>query len=262
MHTGTFTSRRRFLCLTGSLAAGIALTAIPSTILAAEKREGKEKESEVNPVEDLMREHGVLGRVLLIYDEAMSRMNGAKEVPSGVVADSAGIIRRFIEDYHEKLEEDEIFPRFQKAGKLDDLVKVLLAQHQAGRRLTDMILQSSQPEAGKAQGDEFQSETMRQLYGSRPLLRKIAPNAKPDLFSALQQFVHMYRPHAAMEDTVLFPAFRSIVSAREFDELGEKFEDREKGLFGKEGFGKIVESVGEIEKKLGIHDLSRFTPKV
>src|SRR5271157_4021775 len=133
MHTGTLTSRRRFLCLSGSLAAGIALPAIPPTVLAAGK---KEKESGVNPVEDLMREHGLLRRVLLIYEEAISRIKRAEELPSGVIADSAGIIHRFVEDYHEKLEEDEIFPRFEKAGKLNDLVKVLLVQHQAGRRLT------------------------------------------------------------------------------------------------------------------------------
>ena len=144
MHTGTLTSRRRFLCLTGSLAAGIALPAIPPTVLAAGKKEGKEKESEVNPVEDLMREHGVLRRVLLIYEEAISRIYGAKELPSGVIADSARIIRRFVEDYHEKLEEDEIFPRFEKAGKLNDLVNVLFVQHQAGRRLTDSILKLSE----------------------------------------------------------------------------------------------------------------------
>jgi hemerythrin-like domain-containing protein len=71
----------------------------------------------------------------------------------------------------------------------------------------------------------------------------------------------MYRPHAAREDTVLFPVFRSIVTPREFDELGEKFEDKEHELFGKEGFEKMVESVGEIEKKLGVYDLSSFTPE-
>ena len=61
MYTGTLTSRRRFLYLTGGLAAGIALP-----VLAAGKKDGNVKESEVNPVEDLMREHGILRRVLLI----------------------------------------------------------------------------------------------------------------------------------------------------------------------------------------------------
>ena len=171
MRTGTLTSRRRFLCLTGSLAAGIALPAMPPAVLAAEKKE--EKESEVNPVEDLMREHGVLRRVLLIYEEAISRINGAKELPSGVIADSAGIIRRFVEDYHEKLEEDEIFPRFEKAGKLSDLVKVLFVQHQAGRRLTDSILKLSEPEALKTPKQRKRRlRPCEQIYGGTPFSKE------------------------------------------------------------------------------------------
>jgi len=267
MHTGTLTSRRRFLCLTSGLAAGIALQAIPPSVLAAGKKEGKEKELGVNPIEDLMREHGVLRRVLLIYEEAISRMKGPKELPFEIISDSAGIIRRFVENYHEKLEEDEIFPRFKKAGKLNDLVKVLIVQHQEGRRLTDSILKLSEPEALKTAKEEELPSAAKQIYGGTPLIwdapvvgRKGSAR-KPNLSSAMQQFIHMYRPHAAMEDTVLFPAFRSIVSPGEFDEMGEKFEDKEEELFGKEGFEKIVESVGEIEKKLGIHELSIFTPK-
>jgi hypothetical protein len=56
------------------------------------------------------------------------------DFPKNVVPDAAGIVRRFIEDYHEKLEEDSVFPRFGKAGKQTDLVKVLLAQHHPCRR--------------------------------------------------------------------------------------------------------------------------------
>ncbi|MGA8689464.1 MAG: hypothetical protein WB662_06030, partial [Methyloceanibacter sp.] len=51
----------------------------------------------------------------------------------------AKIVREFIEDYHEKQEEDYVFPRFKKAGKMDLLIGILLNQHQAGRRVTDVI---------------------------------------------------------------------------------------------------------------------------
>ena len=64
----------------------------------------------------------------------------------------------------------------------------------------------------------------------------------------------MYRPHEAREDTVLFPAFRGIVSAHEFDALGEEFEKKEDQLFGDEGFFKVVGQVAELEKKLGIFE--------
>src|SRR5206468_4028932 len=50
-------------------------------------------------------------------------------------------------------------------------------------------------------------------------------------------------PHEAREDTVLFPAFRKIVSPHEFDSLGEDFEKKEDELFGEDGFEKMVEKV-------------------
>ncbi len=237
MQESTLTSRRRFLEM--SLAAGLALPVMPGTALAAEKKKDKEKdESEVKPVEDLMREHGVLRRILLIYEEGVRRLNSGKELPPEVIGESAGIIRRFVEDYHEKLEEEELFPRFEKAGKLADLTKVLNEQHKAGRRLTEIVLKTSSPAS-----------------------LATAPG-KHELSTAINEFIRMYRPHADREDTVLFPAFRSIVSDKEYDELGDKFEDKEQKLFGKEGFEKMVEKVGEIEKKLGIYDLSQFTPKM
>ena len=101
----------------------------------------KEEAGEVAPPEDLMREHGVLKRVLLVYREGIRRVNARQDLPPDAIRDGAGIIRRFIEDYHEKLEEDYLFPRFEKADKLVDLTTVLRAQHQAGRRLTDRITQ-------------------------------------------------------------------------------------------------------------------------
>jgi hemerythrin-like domain-containing protein len=183
-----------------------------------------------------MREHGVLNRILLVYDEALRRLSEAKDFDPAVLVSSARIIRRFIEDYHEKLEEEFLFPRFEKAGKLTDLVRVLQAQHRAGRRLTDRI---------------------EKLATARALKEK---TGRGRLAEPLQLFIRMYRPHEAREDTVLFPALRSIVSANEYDTLGEEFEDKEHQLFGADGFEKIVSEVAGLEQKLGIYDLARFTP--
>jgi hemerythrin-like domain-containing protein len=73
-------------------------------------------------------------------------------------------------------------------------------------------------------------------------------------------FVAMYRPHAAREDTDLFPALRKIVSAREFDAIGEDMEKQERRHFGEDGFEKTVAHVAELEKTIGIDDLRQFTP--
>jgi hemerythrin-like domain-containing protein len=113
--------RRRFIG-----GAGVAIVAV------AARAAGKQEE-EVSPGEDLMREHGVLRRVMLVYDEAVRRLHAGQQVPLDAVAAGAGIVRRVIEDYHEKLEEDFLFPRFEKAGELTDVVAVLRTQHRAGR---------------------------------------------------------------------------------------------------------------------------------
>ena len=196
----------------------------------------KEEEEEVTPAEDLMREHGVLKRVLLIYDEVRERIARKASFPSAAISSSAKIIRSFIEGYHEKLEEEHLFPRFRKKGKLVDLVDTLEEQHQAGRRVTDQIL------ALTAAGLKTEGE-------------------KQDLARELRQFVRVYAPHEAREDTVLFPALHDVVSKQEYGALGEDFEKKEHQLFGKEGFEGIVERVGTIEKSLGIFDLRQFTPK-
>jgi hemerythrin-like domain-containing protein len=204
----------------------------PATLFAQQG----EEQFEVTPAEDLMREHGLLKRILLIYDEVSGRIAAKKDFPPAAVIDSAKIIRSFIEQYHEKLEEDYLFPRFRKHNVLVDLVNVLEQQHQAGRRVTERIIALSQSGA-KSAAD------------------------KQALATSLRQFVRMYGPHEAREDTVLFPALHAIISRNEYDALGEDFEKREHQLFGKEGFEGMVPRVAAIEKQLGIYDLSQFTPK-
>jgi hemerythrin-like domain-containing protein len=234
MSPSTLQTRRGFITA-GAVGIGVLLAGPARLALAAGQQESKQEE--VGPAEDLMREHGVLRRVLLIYEEGVRRLDEGKDLPPRVLEDSARIIQRFIEDYHEKLEENELFPRFKKAGKLVDLTQVLYDQHRAGRGLTDVVLQAATP-TGLANA------------GTRRNLKE-----------ALRRFIRMYRPHAAREDTVLFPAFRTMVSAQEYEALGEKFEDKEHELFGKDGFEKIVNEVADLEKALGIYDLTQFTPK-
>jgi hemerythrin-like domain-containing protein len=221
----------RFFATAGLAGAGLIGGAID--VLAQAKK--KQKEEEVGPTEDLMREHGVLNRVLLVYDHFIERIEQKQDVKPESVTAAANIIRSFVEDYHERQEEQFLFPRFQKAGVLTDLVPVLKVQHEAGRRLTDQAL------------------TLANARGSDDRVK---------LAQALRRFVRMYRPHEAREDTVLFPALRKIVSPHEFDALGEQFENNEHKQFGADGFEMYRDKVADLEKQLGIYDLAQFTPKV
>ena len=232
-------TRREFLRGTTAVCTGITVPVLSFATQQkpAEQSEKAKGDEGISPAEDLMREHGVLNRILLIYDQHLHLLSAKQPFDGSVLTSAADIVRRFVEEYHEKLEEEFLFSRFRKAGKFVKLVDTLQEQHAAGRRLTAQI---------------------REL-GALGTFKYVSDSDK--LADALRSFLRMYRPHEAREDTVLFPAFRSIVSAHEYDALGEDFEKKEDALFGEDGFFKMIDQVAQLEKKLGIYELSQFTPK-
>src|SRR6266487_3285361 len=88
---------------------------------------------EVTATEDLMREHGVLRRALLVYSAAAIKLRSS---PAAVAPDAlqktAKLFRAFGEEYHEKkLEETHIFPALKNANSpAAAYVGLLTAQHQ------------------------------------------------------------------------------------------------------------------------------------
>src|SRR5437763_15819937 len=142
-------SKRQLLLLGGSLAALAAPAVLTRPALAEQSGVGEKlkeivtgkKDEEVTPPEDLMREHGVLDRVLLVYEAGLRKFSSNEDFDPALITQSAEIVRDFINNYHEKSEEEHVFPRFKAAGKMVDLVDTLLQQHHAGRRVTELILQ-------------------------------------------------------------------------------------------------------------------------
>ena len=235
--------RRSFLHSTGKLAAATAF--FPAT-LVAQKTSEPEPDDRISTNEGLMRENGILNRVLMMYGEVIRRIDAKQDFPQQPTIDSAEIVRKFIHDYHEKLEEEHLFPLLRKyhrrddvlplyAQKLVDLVDILHEQHQAGRPLTDRI-----------------ASTLQSL--------KTADD-RQKLARDLRAFIRMYAPHAAREDTVLFPALHVIIPRQEYEALGERFVEIEHKTFGGSGFYIYLDYVTAFEKSLAIYDLAQFTPK-
>lgn len=250
MTTKTDADKRNFLRLTTAVSVGAILTGLTGCQNAgnsntpmqtnksssAKKAEG-EKEGEVTATEDLMREHGILRRALLVYSEvAVKLRSNPAAVPAESLQKTAKLFRAFGEDYHEKkLEEAYIFPAVKKAGgEAGTIADILITQHQRGREITDYILSVTQS-------------------------AKLGAATANQLAQAMEGLVRMYRAHAAREDTIVFPAWKKTLSASQLDEMGEKFEDIEHEQFGEDGFETAVKQIGEIESALGLADLAQFT---
>ena len=182
-----------------------------------------------------MREHGVIERVMLVYDECARRIESNLDVPPEVLPAATRLVRAFVHEYHEKTEED-LFPRCEESLLHPDLIRVLRDQHGVGRRMTTFI------EANAGSTTSAKKDDRRRLA------------------AALRSFGRMYRPHVAREDTVLFPSLRQILRADELDALGAQLLVRENALFGVGGAGRKLVEVSQLESSLCIADLMRATP--
>lgn len=231
--------RRALLTTAGLMIPAMLATAACSRGAGDHDRGGEHKEGgeeEVTANEDLMREHGVLRRVLIVYREASPLITSGARIDVGALNQAATLFRAFGEQYHEKmLEEAYVFPAVQKAGgAAAQLPAILLAQHERGRQITDYII------------DQTKGGT-------------IATSQAAAMAKAMTGFARMYEAHSAREDTVVFPAFKKALGEHQFKELGEQFEEIEHKQFGADGFDAALDRVDAIEQALGLSDLSRFT---
>lgn len=184
-----------------------------------------------------MREHGVLRRALLVYQETVPKLRqDASKIDPRALQQTADLFRVFGEEYHEKmLEEQHIFPVVRKMkGEAARYPDVLVVQHNRGREITDYIL----------------AVTGRAKIG--------AGNVEP-LARALESMARMYQHHAAREDTIVFPAWKENFTQKQIDEFSDQFEEIEQKMFGKDGFEDAEHKIGQIEQALGLADIMQFT---
>jgi hemerythrin-like domain-containing protein len=225
--------------LRDSIAWGAAAVAVPliGQAFAQEAKPSDQKEPEVTATEDLMREHGVIRRALLVYYEVIPRLRQKPaSVNAAALQQAATLFRNFGEDYHERmLEEAHIFPMVRKHGpEFLKYVDILTEQHNRGRQITDYVLAVTKN--GKVS----------------------SLHANP-LAEVFESFVLMYENHAAREDTIVFPAWKKNFSDKQLDEISDQFEDIEHKMFGKDGFEEAEKTISSIEAALGFDNLSKFT---
>lgn len=236
--------RRQLLTGISLAGAGVLLNACRTNSGGATNDDNKTEPApgevapvEVTAAEDLMREHGILRRALLVYREAVTRLRqDPSSIPPDTLEKVANLVRVFGEDYHEKkIEEVFVFPILKKSpGAPATYVDILLVQHDRGREITDYVLSLTRED-------------------------RIPSNSVEPLARALESFVRMYEHHAVIEDTVVFPVWKAAVGEAELDALAAKFEEIESEHFGGDGFDTALRRMEEIETSLGLSNLEMFT---
>ena len=221
--------------------SGIVLAASGAGVALAAKKEAKPPppppEKKIGAVEELMRQHGVLRRVLLVYRQAATQLRGGTKIDPKLLRQVAQLFRDFGENFHERmLEQAYVFPTLRNnEGPVAALDSTLVQQHDRGREITEYI----------------RTLTGRGTLGDAEAMAR-----------ALETFVVMYENHAAREDTIVFPAWRETLSDKQLREMGETFEDIRNRQFGKDGFDAALKTVTTVEEALGLGDLAQFTAPV
>ena len=182
-----------------------------------------------------MKEHGVVERLLLIYQRILEKAITGQEIDIEAIHHVSEIVRDYVVNHHEKDEEEFIFPKFREANYIVEIVDTLERQHDVTEELNGQIMDLS------AKGQDIsQDELVR-------------------LLDHCGMFINMYLPHISRENTILFPAFFDIVSGDYIRDIKEKMEDEEDIKLGETGFRGLVGRVSEIEKQVGCHDLAQYT---
>ena len=177
--------RRRWLMAT----TGALLFAAPALAQQATPTKTKATEGGITATERLMRDSGVLLRILSIYEAGGRRLGGGEDIEPAIFTQAAETMRDFVHAYHEKQEDEQVFPRFKKAGRMVELVDVMMAQHASGQKLTATILELAPKSATKAE--------------------------RQSMIDAMQASIVLYRPHVARELTDVWPTLRTLLTPNE-----------------------------------------------
>lgn len=191
---------------------------------------------EITPNEDLMREHGILHRLLLIYENLLYRINYKIKINYKLFLVTAIIMHNFIELYHEKTEEKYIFPVLIKHNIHKELINELILQHKISNKITKKIINI--------------------LYDEKNINVKL-------LYKYISNFIYMYKYHSTREDTIVFQEFRKLLSDIKYQEISNLIENEEKLISNNQyTFNKVLKYVIIIEKHLDINDLSNITKNI
>jgi hemerythrin-like domain-containing protein len=175
----------------------------------------------------LSSEHRGIERMLRVLEVAAERLERGEKVPPDVFGRGVDFIRGFADKCHHAKEEKNLFPVLEQCG-VSDPVKVMLAEHQEGRRHVAVLAAALE---GYEKGDAA---------------------AKRSLIENSRAYIALLRAHIGKEDGVLFPMANSALSDAEQEDLAQRFEQVEREEIGEGVHERYHGLIEEMEREMDI----------
>ena len=156
-------------------------------------------------IEDLQNEHIAILSSLQILDTFTRRLDRGLDVQRRDIHDFIGFLKEFADKCHHGKEEGILFPALIKAGIIEKggPIGVMLSDHTKGREL---IKEMEAAVSGKEDHKRF--------------------------MQAAKNYSSLLQAHIEKENTVLFPAAESALTADQLDRIYEEFEQHELKVIG------------------------------
>jgi hemerythrin-like domain-containing protein len=188
-----------------------------------------------SPAGSLLLEHGLAERIMLVYERFIKDLKSGEGADLPLINRTAQIAKSCLSDCHERNEERCLFPLFREEGYLTAMVDALEQQHNAGREVTDKIIDLSTP-------GRIKDATHMNI-----------------LVTLCRSYIFMYRPHISRENSELFPRLFHIATRSAIDDIAGKMAESTREALGKHGFAGQLREMAEIEHSLDIHDVRSYT---
>ncbi len=179
----------------------------------------------MRPTEDLMNEHRVIERMLVVLSRACDRVEAGKEVERELFVGAGDFFKNFADKCHHGKEEKLLFERMQARGLSGEVgpIAVMLREHQDGRAHVRKISELSVAKESKKRND--------------------------GLISAGRAYVELLSQHIQKEDNILYPLANQILTEEDQEELERGFEDVERDVMGPGVHEKYHQMIEEWEKR-------------
>lgn len=176
-------------------------------------------------LEGLRDEHKSTRYILYLLNMAATRWEAGEPITIGLFIQSAVILQKYAEDFHQNLEEELLFPLMERDGVpwCGGPLEVLQHEHRECRRY------------------------MEDLQAALNLTRHQKPAAKEEIIENIKAYTHLLKAHMDKEEMVVFPIAERLL--RESDVLAGDYTRMSAHSEWVEEHRQLIEA---LEKELGI----------